>query len=148
MGAWSYDYDAVFANGKPGNLTRQTDARGCTIALGYDALNRLLSKSYGLLGCGGIGTIGYTYDAYAPPGQYGRGYRTGMTDGSGSSAWKYDARGRVSEETKTITGSGTFMTQWSYNSADLAAWIKYPSDNQGNVSEQLLYAYHAQGWLN
>ena len=143
LGAWSYAYNGV------GNLTQQTDARGCKITLGYDALDRLLSKSYGLLGCVGIGTIGYTYDAYDPPnGQYGRGYRSGMTDGSGSTAWKYDARGRVSEETKTVTGSGTFMTQWGYNSADLVAWMKYPADNLGNVGEQLFYAYHAQGWLN
>ncbi|OGO29419.1 MAG: hypothetical protein A2136_07060 [Chloroflexi bacterium RBG_16_54_11] len=113
------------------------------------ALNCLLGKSYGPLGFSGIGTIGYTYDAYDPPnGQYGRGYRSGMTDGSGSTTWKYDTRGRVSEETKTVTGSGSFKTQWGYNSADLVAWMKYPADNLGNLGEQLLYTYHAQGWLN
>lgn len=35
--AWTYQYDAL------GNLTSQADVRGCTLSLGYDALNRLTS---------------------------------------------------------------------------------------------------------
>ena len=40
MGAWSYGYDAN------GNLTTQTDAKGQTITLTYDELNRLTGKQY------------------------------------------------------------------------------------------------------
>jgi YD repeat-containing protein len=40
LGDWSYSYDAL------GNLTGQTDARGCLTALTYDGLNRLTGKSY------------------------------------------------------------------------------------------------------
>ena len=43
---WTYEYDAL------GNLTRQTDARGCVITLGYDLLNRLSSKTSSGAGCG------------------------------------------------------------------------------------------------
>jgi YD repeat-containing protein len=42
-----------------------------------------------------------------------------MEDASGSTSWDYDSRGRVTKETKTISNSGTFVSQWGYNSADL-----------------------------
>ena len=42
MGDWSYGYDAL------GNLTSQTDAKGCIATLSYDALNRLTGKTYNL----------------------------------------------------------------------------------------------------
>ena len=33
------------------------------------------------------------------------------------------------------------MTQWGYNSADLITWMKYPSNNSSEVSEQVNYTY-------
>ena len=101
-GTWGYTYDAL------GNLLTQTDARGengCTTTLIYDLLNRLTNKSYS--GDCGVATtaVVYTYDS----GTYGKGRRTGMSDGSGSTSWTYDARGRMTQETKVITGSGTLQ---------------------------------------
>src|SRR3970040_2400004 len=97
MGDWSYGYDAL------GNLTSQTDAKGCITTLSYDALNRLTGKTYNLLACGGIQTLSYTYDAFDEAnGQYGRGYRTGMTDGSGSTSFDYDTRRRVNEQARGL----------------------------------------------
>lgn len=138
MGTWYYSYDAS------SNLTGQTDARGCVTTIGYDLLNRPTGKSYS--GSCGVTTtsVTYSYDSYSPANaQWGRGQRTGMTDGSGSTSWMYDPRGRLRRESKTITGSGTFITEWSYNSADLVDWMKYPGGN-GVQGEQVNFTYVPQ----
>jgi RHS repeat-associated protein len=70
-----------------------------------------------------------------------------MSDGSGSTSWTYDARGRMTQETKTI-GSDIFVTQWGYNSADLVLWMKYPLNNTGGVGEQVNYTYLPQMLLD
>ncbi|MGB3059172.1 MAG: RHS repeat-associated core domain-containing protein, partial [Anaerolineae bacterium] len=64
-------------------------------------------------------------------------------------AWTYDARGRVTQESRVIngTGGGTFVTQWGYDSADRPMWQKYPGGNGGQIGEQVSYAYTAQGLL-
>ena len=85
MGTWNYTYDAL------GNLKTQTDARGCATTLTYDMGNRLTNKSYSGSGCT-TSAITYGYDA----GTYGKGYRTSMSDGSGSTAIPRIA-GRYSE---------------------------------------------------
>jgi len=66
---------------------------------------------------------------------------TGMSDGSGSTSWTYDSRGRMTQESKVIIGSGTFVTQWGYNSADLPIWMKYPANNTSGVGENVNFAY-------
>ncbi|MCO6452041.1 MAG: RES domain-containing protein [Caldilineales bacterium] len=137
MGAWSYTYDNA------GNLQTQTDARACVTTFGYDALNRLTGKSYAGPGaCGTTTAVSYTYDAYDGVTQFGRGHRTGMSDGSGSAAWVYDTRGRVTKETKTIGGT-IFVTQWSYDAADRVKTMSYPSPG----TETVTYAYNPQGLL-
>ncbi len=45
------------------------------------------------------------------------------------------------------TGGGTFVTQWSYDSADRALWQKYPGGAGGQVGEQVNFAYTGQGLL-
>jgi YD repeat-containing protein len=134
---WLYVYNAV------NTLTQQTDARSCVISLTYDKLDRLTGKTYSGSGCT-TPAVTYTYDA----GTNGFGRRTGMADGSGSTAWLYDSRGRMTQETKVITGSGTFKTQWSYFSNDQIQWMKYPNGNGGAVYEMLSYTYHPQGTAN
>ncbi len=105
MGVWNYAYDAL------GNLTRQADARGQRICLYYDGLNRLTGKQYRTDDACPTSNpslnVTYAYDDSTPTaGQYGRGYRTGMVDPSGSAAWRYDARGRVIDETKDCHRGG------------------------------------------
>jgi RHS repeat-associated protein len=146
MGAWSYLYDAA------GNLVRQTDSKGQRTCLYYDAMYRLAGKYYQTTDTcpsSPAMAISYTYDAYdTGSGQYGRGFRTGMSDSSGSTTWKYDTRGRAFYESKAITGSGTFLTQWTYNQADLVATMTYPGDNAGNTGEVITYSYHPQLLVN
>ncbi|MBN2392409.1 MAG: DUF11 domain-containing protein [Anaerolineae bacterium] len=118
MGQWYYYYDNA------GNLTQQTDARGCHTNFTYDGLNRLTRKTYSGA-CNGT-AVAYTYDAFNSGTNYGRGYRTSMTDGSGSTAWTYDERGRVTKEIKTINGGGSFTTQYTYDSLDRVVTTTYP----------------------
>jgi YD repeat-containing protein len=94
--------------------------------------------------------VSYTYDAYNPPSNYGRGRRTGMSDASGSTTWTYDVRGRTKKETKVIngTGGGTFLSQWEYDPLDRVTWIKYPGGTGGQVGEQVNYTYTGQGPVN
>jgi len=139
MGTWQYRYDAA------GNLIKQRDARNQAICFYYDALNRLVGKTYhanvsnlDTLTCSGSYAVSYSYDSTAN-GNKGVGRRTGMSDGSGSTTWEYDERGRVRKESKTINGAGTFITQWTYDALDRVKSMTYP-DN-----EVVTYAYNAQG---
>lgn len=116
MGNWTYEYNAV------GNLETQEDALHCELNMSYDLLNRLLSKTSGT-GCATTVNTTYAYDS----GTNGIGRRTSMTDASGSTAWIYDQRGRLFRETKTISGAAApFVTEYTYNLADLPVTIKYP----------------------
>ncbi|HKZ54828.1 MAG TPA: RHS repeat-associated core domain-containing protein, partial [Anaerolineales bacterium] len=130
LGRWTYAYDAL------GNLVSQSDARGCTTSLSYDSLNRLAGKSYtGPGACATTAPVSYGYDE----GANGIGRRTSMHDGSGATAWAYDARGRTVEETKAIDGAGTFVSGWAYDSADRIVSMTYPD------GEVVSYSYHPQG---
>ncbi len=151
MGAWSYAYDTA------GNLTRQTDAKSQTTCLYYDGLNRLKGKTYrGDTNCPGDPGYGsYTVKNYYDRDENntavanGLGRRTVLMDGSGNTRWLYDLRGRVTQETRVISGAsgGTFVTRWDYDSADRVKWQKYPADNTGQVGEQVNYGYNAAGGL-
>ncbi|MBK7201759.1 hypothetical protein [Candidatus Amarolinea dominans] len=155
MGAWSYAYDGA------GNLKRQADARGQQICFYYDSHNRLVGKHYrndqscpatkpATYGTNGL-LVAYLYDG----GTNGLGRRTqaDVYNAGGALnnrvAWTYDARGRVTQESRVIngTGGGTFVTQWGYDSADRPMWQKYPGGNGGQIGEQVSYAYTAQGLL-
>jgi uncharacterized protein RhaS with RHS repeats len=70
-----------------------------------------------------------------------------LDDGSGYTTWSYDARGRLIREIKSITGGGTFVTQWGYDSADQVLWMKYPGGKDGQEGEQVNFAYHPQNAL-
>jgi RHS repeat-associated protein len=61
-------------------------------------------------------------------------HRTVMTDASGSTTWDYDSRGRMTSETKTVTGAGTYTTAWTYNYADQVATMTYPTGETLNYS--------------
>jgi len=142
MGDWSYGYDAV------GNLTSQTDARVCVTTLDYDVLNRLTDKTYSGAGaCGTTPGVSYTYDEFDGVNQFGRGRRTGMSDGSGNTAWVYDRRGRVTGETKTI-GTDVFTTGYGYDAADRVTEMTYPGNNHGGSGEPVAFAYNNQGLLD
>ena len=138
MGSWTYTYDAL-------NLTRQKDAKSQRICFYYDLLNRLTGKHYRSDdSCPSSPTMNvvYSYDSGS------KGRRTYMSDPSGSTTWTYDNRGRMLTESKVITGSGTFLTQWTYNSADQILTMTYPGNASNGAGEQIAYAYLPQNVIN
>jgi RHS repeat-associated protein len=142
MGDWEYRFDAL------GNLTSQTDSRGCEIEFSYDDLDRPTSRAYSGPGaCGDTPEVTYTYDSVAG-GNHGIGRRTGMTDGSGAASWRFDIRGRLVREVRTVTGAGTYATEWGYNSADLQVWMRYPGGDSGEAGEQVDFSYLPQESLS
>jgi RHS repeat-associated protein len=78
------------------------------------------------------------------------GQRTRMSDPSGYATWTYDTRGRMTQATKVIsgTGGGTFVTQYGYDALDRPQWMKYPGGNAGQIGEQVNFAYNNAGQLN
>ena len=95
-----------------------------TTTLGYDGLNRLPTKTYtGPGACNSTPDVSYTYDQ----GTNGIGQRTRMDYGTGFyTTWAYDARGRMTQESKTLDSSNLFTAQWDYNSADLVEADEVP----------------------
>jgi YD repeat-containing protein len=82
-------------------------------------------------------------------GTNGTGQRTRMDYGTGSyTTWSYDTRGRVEYETQVINGGGNFLTQWSYNLADLPVWMRYPANNSGEQGEMVYYTFNTQMLLD
>ncbi len=74
-------------------LIKKYGAGGTHAAVQQAALDRLAQRC--TPACPGTVLASYTYDAYDPAnGQYGKGRKTGMTDSSGSMAYRYYARGR------------------------------------------------------
>jgi YD repeat-containing protein len=139
MGPWQYGYDAL------GNLTWQTDARGQSTCLYYDALNRLTGKSYRLGGnCPAALPVSpdvkYTYDL----GTYGKGHRTGMTtiNNGPSASWEYNSKGLLESETQSFSG-GSYATSWTYNSAGLVETMVYPGGSHDEAGEAVHFSYNA-----
>jgi RHS repeat-associated protein len=103
------------------------DARGSTskITYTYDGINRLAGKTY----ADGTAAVSYFYDQTTYNGltiANGRGKRTGMSDGSGQTAWTYDYAGHVLTERRTISGM-TKAISYTYNLDGSVATIAYPS---------------------
>ena len=113
-------YDAA------GNRLMQTDNRGTTWTMTYDALNRLAGTTYPTTSL----NVAYTYDSYTTNPCAATSYPvdrlTGMTDSSGSTQYCYDLRGNVTEKIQ-VTKGFRFDTRYSYNLADRLMSVTYPS---------------------
>jgi RHS repeat-associated protein len=121
-----YNYSSSSpCSGNPRLPCTRTDARGIVTTYTYDALNRLTGKSYS----DGTAAVHDYYDQTSYNGltiTNGKGRRTGVSDGSGSTAWSYNAVGRVATRRQTI-GSLTKAINYSYNGDGSIASITYPS---------------------
>jgi RHS repeat-associated protein len=92
---------------------------------GYDAESRLTGTSFS----NGDPSSGYFYDQTSYNGltlTNGKGRRTGMSDGSGQTAWSYNAAGAILVERRTISGI-TKNISYSYNADGSVNRITYPS---------------------
>ena len=139
-GTTNYFYttsSGVLCTGDVTQPCRVTDARAITKTFSYDALNRLAGKTYS----DSTPAVSYLYDQTSFNGltiSNGNGLRTGMTDGSGSTAWSYDSMGRALARQQTISGV-TKSIGYTYNLDGSAATMTYPS---GRV---YTYAYNNAG---
>ncbi|HEY7609671.1 MAG TPA: RHS repeat domain-containing protein [Alphaproteobacteria bacterium] len=88
----------VYVRDSAGNVTQKTDARGQVVQYSYDALNRVTAATFS--GAPSF-NITYSYDSTAG-GNYGIGRLTSVTDTSGQTAIRYDHRGNVAGEDRTI----------------------------------------------
>jgi YD repeat-containing protein len=112
----------VYVYDKADNLTEKTDGRGVVTQYSYDALNRITSKTFP---AASAENVGYSYDD-ATSGHFGIGRLDTITDESGSTAFIYDSRGNVVQETRTIAGTA-YVTQYVYDVADRLTQMVYPS---------------------
>ena len=103
-------------------LTQMTDAKGQVAQYSYDNAGRQLTQTY--TGASGQ-NIAFAYDSTAS-GNKGVGRLTSVTDASGSSAFVYDAQGRLVTDSKTI-GSNSYPVSYAYDSNGLVTAITYPS---------------------
>ncbi len=138
-GATTYVYD------NDGNLSSKTSPAPnqssasvtVTVNYQYDALNRLIQKTYtGMT----MPTIKYGYDAKAlqncttpPPtltDNNAVGRRTAMCDGSGATSWSHDPMGSVLQESRTIGSATGANTSYGYNLNESLATLTTPPQNQ------------------
>lgn len=136
-GIWNASSQCVNGYDGNGNLLKKTDARNITITYAYDTVNRLTSTTYS----DNTPAVSYFYDQTTYNGltiANGIGPRTGMSDGTGQTAWSYDALGRIATRRQTI-GSLAKNTGYSYNLDGSMATITYPS------GRTYTYGYSAAG---
>jgi RHS repeat-associated protein len=135
-GNWTYTNYDVF-----GNLGLQTDARGCTTTVTYDDLNRPSQKIFGGPGaCATTSPVTYTYDATTANNQ-GIGYRTGMSDGSGTTSWFYNKLGQSTNETHNVD-STNYQLDYTFDVFNRPLTQTLPS------GEALTYGYNPMGTLS
>lgn len=96
----------------------RTDANATLTTYSYDALNRPTGRTYSGSSIGNrTPSVTYYYDQTSYNGltiSNGNGPRTGMSDGSGATAWSFDGMGRTASIRKTIN-SVTKQAVYTYN---------------------------------
>ncbi len=105
-----------------------------TITYAPDALHRIVSKSYS----DGEQTIHYCYDNVqtscgTSSVTNGVDRRTGMSDGSGNTAWSYDLMGRVASKIQTINGVQN-STLFDYNQDGSLSTLIYPTSDEAEYT--------------
>jgi RHS repeat-associated protein len=122
-GTLTYWYDAA------GNLTTLVDGDGQETNYAYDNANRLLTTTF--VGASAE-TITYSYDSTAS-GNKGAGRLTGVTEESGSSAFKYDGQGRLVQDAKVIQGK-SYVVEYAYDKNGRVTGLTLPSGRTVTVT--------------
>jgi len=121
---YTYPFSGSYCAGDLSLPCTRTDANTTETTYSYDALNRLLSKTYsgttapGTTIASNTAPVYYSYDDSSYNGlsiSNGKGHRTGMSDASGATAWSYDGVGNVKHIRKTVNGN-TGQADYTYNS--------------------------------
>jgi len=126
-----------YVRNEAGLVTRMTDARGVVTNYTWDAIGRLLTRTYP----SSTGeNVGFTYDSTAG-GNNGKGRLTSVSDEAGSIALAWDIRGNLVLDTRVIDGE-SYATEYDYDEANRLALVVYPSgrilnywrDAQGRIT--------------
>ena len=127
MGIWEYAYDPL------GNLIQQQDARGQVLGFEYNDYNQLVVK---LDQSASPEEILSLYEYGNTSGQIG--FRTLMSDQTGSTTWTYSNYGQTVSEVRTINGiTNTFITNSDW--LGRLESVIYPN------AETVTYEYDALG---
>lgn len=126
-----YEYNAL------SKVTKITDGRGVVTNLTYDNAGRVLTKQYP---AATSENITFTWDS-TTGGNKGKGRITRIDDASGSIERRYDALGRLVQDTKT-TATRIYTLSYGYDADGGVSQITYPSgrivtytrDSVGRVS--------------
>src|SRR5260221_9052483 len=124
---YAYDADGELlqktspAPSQPGTLTQ-------TVSYCYDELHRVTGRGYGAQSCPlSSPVVSYTYDS----GQNAKGHLTGMTDQAGTASYTYDILGRLTTETRSLTGANNpaipKTVSYDYNLDGSLYKLHYPS---------------------
>jgi RHS repeat-associated protein len=112
-----------------GNLLKKTDALGLAVSYGYDALNRLASKTYS----DGTPSVSMTYDAPGVANSTGRVTLAKTTNPStgqvltSQSITSYHQRGWPTGSVETIGSNAPMAFSYDYNLAGGMKYESYPS---------------------
>lgn len=129
-----------------GNQLETVEPRGHRIKFTYDNLNRITTKQRQLSGGTSFTTEAtFTYDDATVA--FSKGRLTRVTDPSGSTRFAYDARGRVTLRSTSISGlSETLTTSLAYDAVGRATAITFPNSgvqqmaySDGGNLKQILY---------
>jgi RHS repeat-associated protein len=134
QGTMTYAYNA------DDTLLSMTDARQVTATYGYNNNRHLVSSiNYDVThdpsgNTSSTPTVSFGYDA--------AGNRTSMTDGLGSTSYGYDSLSRMTSESRSFTGVGSYSLGYSYNYANeltgitnpWGVWNGYQYDNNGRLN--------------
>lgn len=133
---FTYPVYGSVCSGDQGAICTRTDPKGITTTYTFDSHNRLTQIQYS---DGTTPTVTYCYDnnnsacGTSFSSAVGLGRRTAMKDGSGDTAWSYDAVGRIVTEQRTIAGV-TKTIGYGYDLDGSLAQVTYPSGNIVNYA--------------
>jgi YD repeat-containing protein len=124
---WDYNTDDT--------VQKITDPRGASESFSYNPRRLVTAITYAApAGITATANVSHSYDP--------AGNRTSMSDGMGSMSYGYDQLSRLTSETRTITGIGTYPLSYTYNLAGamasitdpFGAQISYNFDGAGRVA--------------
>ena len=105
-----------------GNITKKVDARSIETDMTYDALNRILTKTFP---ADTAENQIYNYDSTAG-GNDGVGRLTSVSDQSGATSFVYNALGQIVTDDRMI-GTNTYPATYTYDPASHPLTVTYPS---------------------